>query len=84
MFGENCPVATPTPEDSDISFSEQSGTPTKSRIHHFGESPQKFSAPKRMRMGKFLQGKFVIRIQTQSWAQSHALILSHRVSLALN
>ena len=27
MVGENCPEATPTPEDSDVSFVEQSGTP---------------------------------------------------------
>ena len=27
MLGENCPEATPTPEDSDVSFIEQSGTP---------------------------------------------------------
>ena len=57
MFGENCPVATPTPEDSDISFSEQSGTPTKSGIHHFGESPQKFSAPTEDANGKIPSGE---------------------------
>ena len=27
MPGENCPEATPTPEDSGVSFIEQSGTP---------------------------------------------------------
>ena len=27
MLGENCPKATPTPEDSGVSFIEQSGTP---------------------------------------------------------
>ena len=27
MLGENCPEATPTPEDSGVSFIEQSGTP---------------------------------------------------------
>ena len=27
MLGESFPEATPTPEDSDISFTEQSGTP---------------------------------------------------------
>ena len=27
MLGESCPEATPTPEDSGMSFIEQSGTP---------------------------------------------------------
>ena len=27
MFGENCPVATPTTEDSSMSLNEQSDTP---------------------------------------------------------
>ena len=27
MLGENCPKATPTPEDSGVSFIEKSGTP---------------------------------------------------------
>ena len=27
MLGENCSVATPTPEDSGMPFTEQSGTP---------------------------------------------------------
>lgn len=31
MLGENCPVTTPTPEDSGMSFVEQSGTPGESQ-----------------------------------------------------
>ena len=54
MLDENCPVATPTPEDSGMSFTEQSGTPPlnqnpvqpdpSAEIHPRGESPQNYSA----------------------------------------
>ena len=54
MLDDNFPVATPIPEDSGISFNEQSGTPPpnqnpvqpdpSAKIHPRGESPQKSSA----------------------------------------
>ena len=54
MLGENYPVATPTPEDSSMSFTEQNGTPPPNQspaqpdpseeIHPCGESPKKSSA----------------------------------------
>ena len=62
MLGMNCPVATPTPEDSGMSFSEQNGAPPPDAD------------------GKISFGEVLIRIRTQS----HALILTHKVSLALD
>ena len=53
MLGENYPVATPTPEDSSMSFTEQNGTPPPNQspaqpdpseeIHPYGEPPKKSS-----------------------------------------
>ena len=62
MLGMNCPVATPIPEDSGMSFSEQNGTPPPDAD------------------GKISFGEVLTRIRTQS----HALILTHKVSLALD
>ena len=69
MLGMNCPVATPTPEDSGMSFSEQNGTPPR-------DADGKISFAD----GKISFGEVLIRIRTQS----HALILTHKVSLALD
>ena len=33
MLGKSCAEATPTPEDSDMSFTEQSGTPRDNLAH---------------------------------------------------
>ena len=54
MRGENCPVATPTPGDSSMSFTEHSGIPPpdqnpiqpdpSAEIHPCGESLQKYFA----------------------------------------
>ena len=88
-LGKNCPVSTPTPEDSGMSFSEQSGTPPLNQIPYNQILLQRFTPAvnpsknlllrRRTRTGKFFLGKL-----TQSRTQSYALILTHGVSLALN
>ena len=67
MLGDNFPVATPIPEDSGISFTEQSGTPPpnqnpvqpdpSAKIHPCGESPQKSSALSEEMNGEILSGE---------------------------
>ena len=95
MLGENCSVATPTPEDSGMSFTEQSGTPLpyqnpvqpdpSAENHLCGEFSQEHSALRRMRTGRLLFLRSLLtRIWTQSQVRSHALILTHRMSLDLS
>ena len=94
MLGKNCPVATPTPEDSGMSFTKQGGTPPSNQnpvnpdpsaeIHPCGESLQKSSV-----LSEEMDGEIPSREESDldsdsmSRTQSSAQILTHGVSLAL-
>ena len=81
MLGENYPEATPTPEYSDVSFIEQSGTPRKNlatvepessvQICPFGNS-QLNSSPLLQEAGgeDFSMGWTIARILIQGQVQS--------------
>ena len=84
MLGKNCPEATPTPEDSSVSFTEQSGTPRWNlapvepecsvQICPSGESQLK-SSPLVQEAGgeNFLMGGTIARILIQGQVQSQVL-----------
>ena len=84
MLGKNCPEATPTPEDSSVSFIEQSGTPRWNlapvepecsvQICPSGESQLK-SSPLGQEAGgeNFLMGGTIARILIQGQVQSQVL-----------
>ena len=67
ILGENCPVATPTPEDSGMSFTKRSDTPPSSQnpvqpdpsaeIHPCSESKKKSSALSEEMDGEIPSGK---------------------------
>ena len=67
ILGENCPVATPVPEDSGMSFTEQSGAPPSSQnpvqpdpsaeIHPCTESKKKSTALSEEMDGEIPSGK---------------------------
>ena len=81
MLGENCPEATPTPQDSDVSFIEQSGTPRENlatvssiQIWSSGKS-QLNSSPLVQEAGgeNFSMGGTMTRILIQGQVQSQVL-----------
>ena len=84
MLRKNCPEATPTPEDSSVSFIEQSGTPRWNlapvepecsvQICPSGESQLK-SSPLVQEAGgeNFLMGGTIARILIQGQVQSQVL-----------
>ena len=84
MLGKNCPEATPTPEDSSVSFIEQNGTPRWNlapvepecsvQICPSGESQLK-SSPLVQEAGgeNFLMGGTIARILIQGQVQSQVL-----------
>ena len=84
MLGKNCPEATPTPEDSSVSFIEQSGTPRWNlapvepecsvQICPSGESQLKSSPLVHEAGGEnFLMGGTIARILIQGQVQSQVL-----------
>ena len=94
MLGKNCPVATPTQEDSGMSFTEQSGTPPpdqnpvqpdpSAEIHPCSESPQKSSALSEKMDGEIPSGEDSDSDSDPESDSESCSILTHEVSLTLD
>ena len=88
MFGDNCPVITPTQKNSNMSFTERSATssrnPSPTQLDHTAEivpcieSLEQPSAPTK---DVVALEKFLIRIRILNEAQDNALILIHIMNL---